>query len=311
MEKAVVTGATGFLGRHIVDCLCQHKVQVYAVFRSRVEKGFFPDDVVCILDDLSDETRLAESLKAAGAGHADVFYHAAWSGVAPQDKNDYECQRKNLLYSVAAVNACHALHCQKFVNVGTVAEYVHCDGLIDGHQMPTPNDIYGAMKVAVRYVTAACAQKNGLPMIHTILSSTFGEHRSDDNVISYTIKALLKGEKPSFGALDQLWNFVYIRDAAYAYYLIGCYGVAGKTYAIGTEERKPLNQYILQIRDQIDPALPLGIGEKKAEYTKVRNSCVDISELQADTGFRPQFSFEQGLQRTIAWFRGQIGEQTR
>lgn len=306
MKKAIVTGATGFLGRHLVKCLAGEGVQVYAVFRQANGGAVLPPNVVCLCNDLSEPHELARQLRAAGAENADVFYHTAWSGVAQKEKNNYAVQKENLLYSMSALDAASELACGKFINIGTVAEYVKNTALIQGDTVPTPNDVYGATKVAVHYLLEACAHNRKQPFIHVILSSTYGEYRKDGSIIPYTIEMLLQGGRPSFGALDQMWNFIYIKDAAYALYKVGELGRPGKTYPIGTEDRRPLYAYICELRDHIDSTLPLDVGEKTALYSNVRSSCVDIEELKRDTGFTPRYNFAEGIQNTITWLRGGV-----
>lgn len=202
-----------------------------------------------------------------------------------------------------AISICEDMACTRFINLGMVGEYVSLDGLINENWIPSPADVYGAVKVAVRNLLSVQASLCGIEMIDTILCSTYGEFRFDDNVISYTVKKLLKRECPEYGHLEQMWDFLYAGDAAYALYLIGQKGLGGKTYCIGSGIYRHLYEYIEVIRDMIDPSLSLGIGRLGNKYEKVLNSCVDTFQLQKDTGVRPQFSFEEGMERTIAYFK--------
>lgn len=302
MKKAIVTGATGFVGRHLTEFLCEHGIEVFAVIRDKHKADLLPENAVCVFDDLSDTEMLTQKLSGVGAEGADVFYHLAWNGVARRYKNDFLCQYTNISTSLNAIKACNYLRCGKFVYSGTVAEYVTNEGLICPDSTPTPNDIYGSFKVAARFVLSAYAKSVDQPWVSTILSSAYGEYRRDGSVIPYTIEALLRGETPSFGELDQMWGFIYAKDAANAFYLIGEKGINNKTYPIGTSERRPLREYIYKIRDCIDPALPLNVGVHK-EFKKVQSSCVDITELENDVGFKPRYNFDEGIINTIEWYK--------
>jgi nucleoside-diphosphate-sugar epimerase len=65
----------------------------------------------------------------------------------------------------------------------------------------------------------------------------------------------------------------------------------------------PLRDYILAIRDCIDPKLEVGIGELPYSEKQVMYLCADISELQKDVGFVPKYSFEDGIRETVEWYR--------
>jgi nucleoside-diphosphate-sugar epimerase len=119
----------------------------------------------------------------------------------------------------------------------------------------------------------------------------------------YCIQTLLKGEKPSLTKAEQMWDYIYSADCARALYLIAEKGRHGAIYPVGSGQERPLREYFECIRDGIDPSLPLGIGEKQYSDGQVMRLCADISELTKDTGFAPEYSFEEGIKKTIDWIR--------
>ena len=80
-------------------------------------------------------------------------------------------------------------------------------------------------------------------------------------------------------------------------------GRDGAVYCLGSGQARPLREYIYEIRDAIDPALPLGIGELAYYPNQVMHLEADISALRADTGFAPRYSFREGIRETIRWAR--------
>ena len=82
------------------------------------------------------------------------------------------------------------------------------------------------------------------------------------------------------------------------------------TYGIGSGEHRTLKEYVCTIRDMINPKLPLGIGELQKQSGGGRNlikqtpsSCINIEKLTEDTGWMPKVSFEEGIRRTIRYYR--------
>lgn len=308
MKKVIVTGATGFIGRHFLKGMIEKNIEVYAIARKYVEldelRKSNNNNVHWIIGDIIEESEnITHFIIQEGGEDADCFYHLAWNGVAACDKNDFDKQIKNIALGMKAMDICKNIHCSRFVNLGTVGEYVSLDGLINEKWVPSPADIYGAVKVAVRNILNVRAIQERIDMMNTILCSTYGEYRCDDNIISYTIKKLMKRECPEFGSLEQIWDFLYVEDVVTALYLIGEKGVGGKTYSIGSGVYRHLYEYIEIIRDEIDPLLPLGIGKLGNKYQKVLNSCVDTFQLQKDTGFKPRYTFAEGIRKTIRYFK--------
>ena len=100
-----------------------------------------------------------------------------------------------------------------------------------------------------------------------------------------------------------MWDFLYVSDVVRALRLIGERGVSENVYGIGSGQFRPLKEYIMQIRDIIDPSLELGIGEVPSLTNKSFSSCVNIYELVRDTGFQSKVSFEEGIRRTVDYWK--------
>jgi nucleoside-diphosphate-sugar epimerase len=100
-----------------------------------------------------------------------------------------------------------------------------------------------------------------------------------------------------------MWDFLYAKDAGRAFYLLGESGIAGKTYCIGSGIARPLREYIEKIRDAVDPKASVGFGDVPYSPKQVMYLCADISELTADTGFTPEYTFEQGIRETVDWIK--------
>ena len=235
-----------------------------------------------------------------------IFYHLAWNGVAPDKKNSLDIQLENVRGSLNVLEATHEAGCNLFLATGTVAEYALCDNVMDMSARQTPNDFYGAAKVSSHYFLEVRARQLDQPFIWSVIPSTFGERRNDNNIVTYTIETLLKGDKPVYGNLEQMWDFLYVKDVVKALRLIGEKGSVDKVYGIGSGEYKTLREYITRIRDVINPILPLGIGENTSQSVRTFSSCVNNYDLKKDTGFQPEYSFEDGIRRTVNYFKNNI-----
>ena len=299
MKKVVITGGTGFIGSWLVEDMLEQSIEVIMLVRDAARCGYSDREGITVVQYNSSAYDELKKTKEK----IDAFYHLGWGGVATQDKNDCQIQMENIAFSMEMLDYAHQIGAAKFIGIGTVAEYSFCESIMDVNAKQTPNDMYGAAKTAVHYLLETRARLLKMPFIWTVIPSTFGEGRRDNNIITYTIMSLLRGEKPEYGYLTQMWDFLYVKEVVRALRYIGEKGIAEKTYAIGSGVFKPLKDYIMMIRDIINPELELGIGVKPALSDKVFSSCVSIYDLTKDTGFVPEISFEEGIRKTIEYYR--------
>lgn len=303
---AIVTGSTGFIGSWLTQELLSNGYDVVSIVRnpdkllSEIRSNSHFSFIQSDLQDLHKD-QFDESIEY------DVFFNLGWTGVSPEDKNRIDKQLVNIPIALNAIDVCNELGCKLFVSSGTVAEYALATDVMDLGAQQKPNDIYGATKVAVHYYLEVRARQLNQPFIWTVIPSTFGERRADNNIITYTIKALLNHQKPKYGALTQMWDFLYVSEVVRALRLVGEKGIPGKVYGIGSGEYRPLREYIEDIRDLINSELELGIGEVDSYSKQSFSSCVNIYDLIRDTGFHPKVSFQDGIRKTIDWFRNEVG----
>lgn len=296
--KVLITGGTGFIGRYLVQELLGRGMEV-TVLTSKKDMAA-PEDHLDMVQTTYSYDDVMEKL--SGRTY-DRFYHLGWGGVDGSRKNDIFLQYNNIGIALDMLRVSKALHCEVFIATGTVAEYVFSRDVIDFAMKQTPNDVYGATKVAVHYMLEAVAKQIGQNMIWAVLPSTFGPGRRGDNIITYTIRTLLEGRRPLYGKLDQMWDFLYVTEVTRALAEIGEKGSYNMTYGIGSGQYRLLRDYIRTIRDMIDPELPLGIGERESRGTEPFSSCVNIEQLTKDTGFVPSITFEEGIRQTISYYR--------
>lgn len=298
MKHVIVTGGGGFIGSWLINELVDNDVYVVAIVRKKeklLSEIEHSKKVIIIEKNVND---LCES-DFNNNIHYDVFFHLAWEGVSTYSKNNPILQIENIKMSLHALELCKKIGCDLFFAAGTVAEYVFCKDVMDLNAKQTPNDMYGAAKASAYYFLEVKARQLKQEFVWGVIPSTYGERRNDNNIITYTIRTLLRGEKPVYGNLEQMWDFLYVKDVARAIRLIGEKGIPGKTYGIGSGLYKPLREYVTIIRDLINPSQALGIGEMQSLSIQTFSSCVNIEELKVDTGFEPSVSFEDGIIRTI------------
>lgn len=305
MKKVIVIGANGFIGSHLTQRLVDNGYQVIAF----VARGFDYSHVLCMKGVKCLEFELSKMNEYDGNKdiiNADILFHMAWVGVSSDLKNDAQTQASNILYGLNVLEFAFRNDIKRVIVPGSASEYSCSDGVIDGNNIPAPADLYSACKVATRYLCQTFAIQKNIDLIWTAITSIYGPGRHDNNLITYAITTLLKGEKTSFTGLQQYWDYLYIDDLITALILIGEKGKRGSIYPIGTGDSKKMSEYVHILRDEINPSLPIGIGELPYKNNKIDNQIIDVSKLKLDTGFNPKYSFEEGIKKTIDYFKEQL-----
>ena len=173
--------------------------------------------------------------------------------------------------------------------------------------VPTfPENGYGIAKLCAGQMSRIRCQQLGIQHIWARVLSVYGPCDGESTMIISMIRQLLNGERPKCTKGEQIWDYIYSKDAAKAFYLLGKYGRNGKIYCIGSGQGLHLKQYIDIIRKQIGANLGVGFGEIPYGDKQVMYLCADTSELQRDTGFKTEYTFEEGIRETIEWCRGDL-----
>lgn len=303
IQAAVVTGPTGAIGIALCEKLLRENVTVYAVCRpgsSRIKDLPKAAAIHVVECDAKELATLPQKMEGVSV---DAFFHFAWAHTIGQGRNDMPAQIENIQSTIDAVRAAKALGCQVFLGAGSQAEYGRVEGLLKSDTPAFPENGYGMAKLCAGQMSRVEAKALDIDHVWVRILSVYGPHDGPMTMISGTIRKLLAGERPALTAGIQRWDYLYAGDAADAFYLAACHGRNGAVYPLGSGQAMPLKDYIIQMRDAIDPALPLGLGEVPYGPLQVMHLQADISALQADTGFVPKTPFAEGIRRTMDWVK--------
>lgn len=302
MQKVIILGANGFIGSNLTQALSKKGVHVLALVDGRFDyqKISRLPQVSCVefsLESLND-------LSIKDIEDVDIIYHLAWEGVNAKLKNASEIQAQNIIYGIKVLNFAKQNGIKKVLIPGSAAEVSCGEGVITGKEPPSPSDMYSAAKVATRYLCQTYAKQNEIDLIWTLITSIYGPGRDTGDLISYTIKTILKNEVPSFTRLEQQWDYLYIDDLIDGLIALGEKGKGGKIYPMGSGENRRMVEYVDIIKNHINPSISLGIGDLPYKNPdKIDNQVMDITSLVKDTGFIPRYKFDEGIKITIKYFR--------
>lgn len=306
MEKVILTGGTGMLGLALIQLFIQKKIEVLVIVRpgSKRRNAIPVSDYVKVIEcDLLNLSKVKEQIK----DNYDAFFHFAWDGTFGESRNDMQLQNQNVKAALDAVELAKAAGCTTFLGAGSQAEYGRVDGIKLGPDTPTkPETGYGIGKLCAGQMTRILCQQMGMKHIWVRILSTYGPHDGLHTMVMSGIIKMLNQERPQYTKGEQMWDYLYCEDAARAFYLAAEQGIDGSVYCIGSGQVRPLAEYITVIRDTIDPDIEIGFGEVPYYDKQVMYLCADIENLQRDTGFQPEISFEEGIRRTVQWYKEEM-----
>lgn len=304
MKRVVITGATSMIGAALAEECIKHDIKVYAVVRmSSGKQDRLPkSDRIHLIDcDLEHLDRLSDLIPEI----CDTFFHIAWGNTGENRNRSTELQSRNIEYTLKAVRVADALGCERFVGAGSQAEYGPLDLAKISPDSPVhPTTPYGAAKLASGQLARMLCRELGMECIWPRIFSVYGIYEKETTMVASGLRKMLYGEKTEFTPAMQEWDYLYSKDAGRAYYLIGEKGQDGAVYCVGSGQSRPLKEYILKMAELTGAEQP-GIGARPYPNGGVMNLCADTQNLYRDTGFVPEYTFEEGIKETILWLKCQ------
>lgn len=307
MKNVIVTGATGMIGASMIEQMVADGIHVTAVCRpnSKKRSNLIKHELIDVVEcDISQLAKLPDIIQEKH----DTFYHFAWDGTYGDSRDDALLQEKNIHNTLIAVEIANALGCKVFVGAGSQAEFGFVEGELSDNIPKNPVTGYGVAKYTAGKLSAILCEKLGMRQSWGRIVSTYGPRDNKYTMVMSSIIGMLQGERLAFTKGDQIWDYVYGGDCSRAFYLIGKYGKHGKAYTIGSGKSRLLREYIMDIRDVVNPDLEIGLGERDYYPNQVMRLTADISELKADTGFEPKVDFKEGIRKTMEWYMGEMNE---
>jgi UDP-glucose 4-epimerase len=298
--RVVVTGASGFIGLHLCRALRSAGARVVSVGRKAVDETLVDEAHVV---DLTDRAHVA---RAARAAPADFVVHLASvknSGVAVADyREQYET---NLFVALNVVEG-YGNGCRRFVHVSSCEEYGDVPAPFDVSRREEPISAYGVSKLAVTQLMQALARGRGFPA--AVLRSTivYGPGQRTGMFLPALICALLAGDRFPMTRGEQTRDYVYVDDVVDAV-LRSLVEPDLTSEALHVSSGTPI-----RIRDLAERVARLvggnaesllDFGERNYRTGEAMSYWADSTRTRALLGWAPQVSLEEGLRRTVAYYR--------
>lgn len=308
--RALVTGADGFIGSHLVELLLAsgYDVRAFALYNSFNSWGWLED--VCDLDQVevvTGDIRDAACCRAA-TRDVDIVFHLASLIAIPYS---YVAVDSYLETNIrGAMNICQAsleAGVQRVVHTSTsevygTAKYVPID---ESHPLQ-PQSPYSATKIGADAIAMSFHHAFNLPVAVARPFNTYGPRQSARAVIPTIISQLAAGaETVRLGDLRPRRDFNFVEDTCAGLLAIGAADdTVGDVFNIGSGIDVSVGDVFETIGELMGSSATIETEEIRVrpETSEVFRLLCDHSKLTAATGYRPSVSLEEGLRRTIEWF---------
>jgi len=308
MASFLVTGGAGFIGSALVNRLVKedHSVRVVDNFSTGFRRN---------LDNCLDRIELVEGdltelavCKACVQGVEYVLHQAAIPSVQRSVEDPISSHRANVTATLNMLVAARDAGAKRFVFASSSSVYGDSETLPKLETMrENPLSPYALTKLAGEKYTAVFHRIYGLPAVSLRYFNVFGPrqdpHSPYSAVISRFIEAAVQRIRPVvYGDGEQSRDFTYVDNVVEAN-LLACLaeGVGGMAFNVATGQRRTINDVLCSLSAIV--GYPMEPEYSNARVGDVRHSQAGIEKAQRFLRFEPRVSFQEGLERTVDWFR--------
>ncbi|HEX6467387.1 MAG TPA: SDR family oxidoreductase [Terriglobales bacterium] len=317
MLTYLVTGAAGFIGSNLVRALLARGERVRGIDNFATGKRENLADVISRMDfrkvDLLDEPALRE----ACAGIDCILHQAALPSVPKSVADPLTSHKANINGTLNLLLAARDAKVKRIVYAASSSAYGDTPTLPKREDMPTnPISPYAVQKLTGELYMNSFHRVYGMETVSLRYFNIFGPWQAADSpysgVLAKFITFMLQGRQPTIlGDGEQSRDFTYIDNAVAANLLAASAPgekVAGQVFNVATGSRYSLNQTFEILKKLTGYSGKPAYGEPRSG--DVKHSLGDVTCAREAFGYAPQVNFEEGLRRTVEWYRTQTPQLT-
>ena len=299
ISTAIVSGAAGFVGYHLVQRLQEKGIFVVALCRpdSAHNERLRKFNNLKILEcDTSDFMKLKNTL---GRYSPNAFFHLAWEGTTGEKRGDYTVQLTNVKNTCDAYLCAAEIGCKKFVAAGTIYEKL-MDQILFAENF-SPLSYYVLAKHFAYESLFQLSKKTGLDWTWCLFCQPIGRYIKLNQLMAYLVMELKEGRKPLLGTAENPFDMIAVEDLAEGLYLAAEHRLGERRYYIGSGTPRRLREYLTCAGDIISPTQKLIFGERPDDGLRFSYEWLDVQPFQEETGFKSKHSFEDSINAVALW----------
>lgn len=309
-QKVLVTGADGFIGSHLTELLVLEGAQVRALsFYNSFNDWGWLEKTACLKDIelVSGDVRDPHFCKTL-TRDMDVIFHLAaliaipYSYVAPDSYVDTNIKGTLNICQAARENGVNRVIHTSTSEVYGTARYVPID---ENHPLQ-PQSPYSASKIGADQMALSFYLAFGLPVTIARPFNTYGPRQSARAVIPTIITQIASGKKRiELGDVSPTRDFNYVSDTCRGFVALAeSEETIGEVVNIGSGVDISVGDTLDLIKKLMRSDVSFVVDDRRIrpKGSEVQRLCCDNTKIKTLTGFRPEYTLEQGLAKTIEWF---------
>ncbi len=303
-KRILVTGATGFIGSHLVQRLVLEKAEVYALCRKDSNTWRIKDclsRLEVVEGDITDKEGLISIVRQV---RPQKCFHLAAYGVNQPKPDLHQAIQTNVTGTVNLIQALPGVELECLVNFGTSYEYGSINGAISENSAVNPNNSYSTSKSAAWLFCNLFYKSAGVPIVTVRLFPVYGPFEEFGKLIPTTIVKALQNEELLLTSGEQERDYVFIDDV-----IDGCLRAAtiretvGQTINLGTGKAYSIKVIVTKCLALMgDPIKPV-FGALPSRPNEVLSLYADTRKAGEILGWSSKVDLEEGLKKTIEWYR--------
>lgn len=309
-KRVLVTGASGFIGAHLTRRLVDLGAVVHGL--TSVVSSVYPTRLVPLRDritlhegSLADRGAL-ESI-AATVKPDYVFHLGAYTHVGKSWQRVDECVQVNVQGTVNLLMALAPHGYTRFVNTGTSEIYGDIAAPFREDNQPHPISPYSVSKYAAEEYCRLFAEAYGWPIVRVRPFNAYGPAQSPDRVIPEIITRALRGEQLRMTQGRQTREFNYVEDLADGFVQLATTpGIDGELFNLGCGVDVSMRDLATKILDLMGNPVKAEFGAYPDRPTEIWEMRCDATKARERIGYAPKTSLDDGLVRTIDWYREEL-----
>jgi len=312
MAKYLVTGAAGFIGSSLVRALLERDEQVRGIDNFATGRRENLTEVLNRMDFREADILDLDAMRKACEGVDYVLHQAAIPSVPKSVLDPLGSNRANVDGTVNVLVAARDAKVKRVVYAASSSAYGDTPTL-PKHEAMTPNPIspYAVAKLASELYMVSFYRCYGLETVCLRYFNIFGPRQDPSSAYSGVLAKfsmqMLHGEQPTiFGDGETSRDFTYIDNAVSAN-LLACSApaaeCAGRVFNCATGQRTTLNETFDALKQLTGYTGTVKYGSERGG--DIKHSLADITQAQKHLGYKVLVSFENGLRRTVEWYKSQ------
>jgi nucleoside-diphosphate-sugar epimerase len=318
MALYLITGIGGFIGSSLARALLERGERVRGIDNFSTGRRENLADILDSVDFREADLLDFAAINAACSGVDYVLHQAAIPSVPKSVLDPIGSNQANVDGTLNVLVAARDVKVKRVVYAASSSAYGDTPTL-PKHEGMTPNPIspYAVAKLASEHYMTSFYRCYGLQTVALRYFNIFGPRQDPSSpysgVLAKFITQMLRGEQPTiFGDGETSRDFTYIENAVSAN-LLACEApaaqAAGQVFNVATGRRITLNEMFAALQKLTGySGKPRYAPEREGD---IKHSLADISKAERNLGYTVKANFEEGLQRTVDWYRGQFAPEDK